>query len=399
MQFRFSNSIILLATLLLSCRHGDKDNGVSTEPEKEKSSVLNDSPDANLLTPYSVDSLDKNIIRIGLLVSTRPKGNDASRLAWDGAQLAVDQANATGGYKGKKFKLFVRSCDGPWGMGSKQAVNLAFQDSVSAIIASADGRNSHLIEQVTAKTHVPVLSVLATEPTLTEAFVPWFFRSVPNDRQLAEVLVKAVYAGNDNCKVGVVAFNDYDSNSGANEFIKEAIRSHREQPDSLNFNAIKNTLMDFTSDIIKLNPEALVFFGHPGESGKIIKQIYRTNPGIRFFGNSWLMPVDSLGLETSSKIKIGLVSSHITNSGQGKKFINDFKNNYGINPDIVTASAYDGTNILIRAIKQAGTDHDQLRVAIEAIDFRDGVTGDIRFDKHGNLIGQPYFDEYTAGIR
>src|SRR5512139_444498 len=68
----------------------------------------------------------KNPIKIGLLIQ-----NKNSVAAKNGAELAIINANS-GSDKGIKFELVVRSMEGPWGTGSKQAVDLVFDEEVVA---------------------------------------------------------------------------------------------------------------------------------------------------------------------------------------------------------------------------------------------------------------------------
>ncbi len=58
-------------------------------------------------------------VKIGLLVQ------DSSYTSTiRGAGMAVNIANEKGGLNGRPFRLVVRSMEGPWGTGSKQAVDL-----------------------------------------------------------------------------------------------------------------------------------------------------------------------------------------------------------------------------------------------------------------------------------
>ena len=88
-------------------------------------------------------------VKIGLLLA-----DSLSTAARNGAELAINEANKKGGLNGRPFELVVRSMEGPWGTGSKQAISLVFDEKVWAILGSHDGRNAHLAEQATAKTHV-----------------------------------------------------------------------------------------------------------------------------------------------------------------------------------------------------------------------------------------------------
>ena len=126
--------------------------------------------------------------KIGLLIPEQ-----GALAAKHGAELAIREANEKRGNAGNLFDLVVRSTEGPWGAGSKESVGLVFDDEVIAIIGSLDGRNAHLAEQVAAKTRILFLSAWAGDMTLSQAFVPWYFRCVPNDRQQATALIREIY--------------------------------------------------------------------------------------------------------------------------------------------------------------------------------------------------------------
>ena len=123
--------------------------------------------------------------------------------------------------KGIKFELVVRSMEGPWGTGSKQAVNLVFDEEVVAMLGSHDGRNAHLVEQVSAKSRVVFLSAWSGDPTLSQAFVPWFFNCVPNDLQQADALFEEIYNKRKLNKIAVVSDHGYDSQSSLKNFLKK----------------------------------------------------------------------------------------------------------------------------------------------------------------------------------
>ena len=127
-------------------------------------------------------------IKIGLLIQ-----DSSYTSALNGAELAVRIANSKGGMNGRNFQLVTRSMEGPWGNGSKQAVNLIFEEKVWALMGSHDGRNAHLVEQAATKSTVVFVSAWSGDPTLSQAFVPWFFNCVPNDNQQAASLLNEIY--------------------------------------------------------------------------------------------------------------------------------------------------------------------------------------------------------------
>ncbi len=157
-----------------------------------------------------------NPVKIGLLIS-----DAKSTAAQHGAEMAIRKANEKGGYYGRPFKLVVRSMEGPWGTGSKQAVDLIFAEEVTAIMGSHDGRNAHLVEQVCTKARIVFMSVWASDPTLSQAFVPWYFSCVPNDLQQAEILIDEIFFKKNLKHIGLVGEYGYDTELAMKSFIKK----------------------------------------------------------------------------------------------------------------------------------------------------------------------------------
>src|SRR5664279_567684 len=162
--------------------------------------------------PVNADST----IKIGLLIQ-----DNNTLAARYGAEMAIHNDNQTGGLKGKKFQLLTRSMEGPWGTGSKQAVDLIDKENVCALMGSHDGRNAHLIEQVSAKERIVYLSSWASDPTLAQAFVPWYFSSAPTDIKQADALIEEIYNKRKLTKIAAVSGNDYDSKLSLENFVKQ----------------------------------------------------------------------------------------------------------------------------------------------------------------------------------
>ena len=133
--------------------------------------------------------------------------------------MAVWEANGDGGLDGRPVELVVRCVEGPWGSGTKDIVDLVFDEQILALIGGLDGRSAHLIEQVAAKGLVPFVSPWASDPTLTQAFVPWFFRMVPDDRQQAKALADEIFGSRGLRRVATVSGESYDARIAETTFV------------------------------------------------------------------------------------------------------------------------------------------------------------------------------------
>ena len=228
-------------------------------------------------------------IRIGLLIP-----DQQTLSAKHGAELAIRRANDKGGYSGKNFKLITRSVEGPWGAGSKESVNLVFEDEVVAILGSLDGRNAHLAEQVATKAHIVFLSTRATDPSLSQAFVPWYFRCLPSDKQQGEALFHEIYEKKLMKNVATIASSDYDAMLAANTFSKILVAEGKKAPEQIFYTSTFEAIKEFLILLKTAEIESIVFFGKADSSLKIIEQIRKRELQQHIFGNLSLLEDESI---------------------------------------------------------------------------------------------------------
>ena len=340
----------------------------------------------NIILAQTFNKSDQpNSIKIGLLIPS-PQSLSAKH----GAELAIQKANENGGYSGNPFQLVVRSTEGPWGAGSKESVNLVFEDEVLAIIGSLDGRNAHLAEQVAAKTKIAFLSTRATDMTLSQAFVPWFFRCVPNDKQQAVSLIQGIIQNNKTGNIATISTDDYDSKHAVNTFLKVADSMNIASPKQFLAESSGNNIHEIIDEIENSDVANIVLFGDYSFASKIVSVKKQRNMLQTIFGSlSVLYNQKVSDINQSIFDDVILISSNYWFTDEGVAFQKEFEKNFGYKPGVAAAFAYDGVNIIIEAIKNAGTDRDEIIGELAKIKYINGVTGNIQFDINGNRVGNP----------
>ncbi len=320
-------------------------------------------------------------VRIGFLVQDTSK---LGREAIDAAQLAINKANEQGGFKGKAFELVVKTCEGPWGVGSKASVSLVYDDEVRAIVGSLDGRNAHLAEQVAAKGQTVFISTRATDPTLSRAYVPWYFRCVPDDRQQAEALVHEISKKHGLANLILLAEDNYDCRMAANSFQEIAEKK-----------GFKNITAYYPGDI-QLLPgdlkdrelDVVVLFGKVSSFSKTLESLRLRFPGLSVFGSLSIWYMDLSVLEGGQYgMNVSVINPGYLSSPGGSSFMNEFSRKFGYVPGAAGAFAYDGINLIILSILKAGLDRQLIREALMAITLKNAVTGQVGFDQLGNRLG------------
>ncbi len=137
-------------------------------------------------------------IRPTVSVATGGKSHEESlgTKMLQGAQLAIDEANARGGYLRRKipFELVVHNDNGLWGSSGNEIINMAYKDKVWAILGTIDGANSHIAIRVALKAeiaddeHRPIPTRRSSRPTS-----PGYCRVIGDDRQMSYLLVEYLY--------------------------------------------------------------------------------------------------------------------------------------------------------------------------------------------------------------
>lgn len=327
-------------------------------------------------------------IKIGLLVT-----DINSKAAINGAGLAIKKANENGGYNGMPFQLVIRSMEGTWGTGSKEAVNLIFYEKVWALMGSHDGRNAHLVEQVATKSRVVFLSAWASDPTLAQAFVPWYYTVVPTDLQQADALIKEIYHKRNISSVALISGKGYDTELAIDNFVKMVNSRGLKMPLEFTYESDQD-ISQLIDKIEKADIRAVVIFGNPDPSLKIIRLFKEKKSDAVLLCNTSVLNADQDPKSFEDVILISAASGTDTKTSAFRK---DFQKLYGTLPGAVSSYAFDGMSILVEAIRSAGNEREKIQEYLSALKF-EGVTGRIQFDEKGKRIGTPELVQIKKGI-
>ncbi len=310
-------------------------------------------------------------VKIGLLVRDK---NDISLI--NIARLAIELTNKNEGYKGKPFELVIRSCDGPWGVGSKMAVDLIHEENALLVVAALDGRNAHLAEQVAAKSHVVLLDALASDPTLSRAYVPWYYRMVPDDKQQSEALMEEIYLHKKATRVVMVSLDNYDGKIAATTF-SDLIKSKGLPAPQLLIGA---DVKQLSEKIAKGPWDAIIFAGTSTDDHILIDLIASAGktPVFAFQNLCNFLPVTypELGRVLYPKA-----------SGFNQTSWTDFEKRYiekyNAIPSRSMAYVYDAIMLAIEAVRKFGPDSQAIKTGFKSVKFQ-GITGSVVFGSLGN---------------
>jgi branched-chain amino acid transport system substrate-binding protein len=372
---------LVVGTILLTVVGG------ADEPYKR---MLDDSPSFT-----GVETLDgaeaEHEYRIGVFAPAR---HDLTL----GVELAVEQANATGGVDGKPVRIVRRWAEDPWGAGSKEVIRMVFEDRVWALIGGPDGDTTHVAQQVATKAHLPLIAPVSSDPSLTHTRVPWIYRLPPDDRAQAEALVVEGIGQRDLRRVGVVVSADHDGRTFAVELRTAMERAGNPpvfelvvEPDLHDPGSLADRVHGFA-------PDGIVMRFPPASVRKMLAALQSVGvdcavflpwiPGLRLveFPSNYRGPV--IGIEPFHRRQ--------QQCGPYLKLVHSAARRHAAKPTPAMVYGFDAANLVIEALRRHGGGRADLQRQLTALSGFWGASGPIRWDNGGGNTAKPVLQELTA---
>ena len=308
----------------------------------------------------------------------------------NGAELAVDEANASGKFK---FKITLEAADseGDPAKAPAAAQQLISDSQVIATVGPAFSGESEAVNPTfcSANPPMPIVTASASKGTLgTHGWKCWH-RIVPNDNVegtqgadwLARTGAKKVFVLND-----LSAYGQGVANTMAHELRAKGVAVITKGVDGTttkNYNPIAQTIAASGADAMfyggydaqaALLAKALVTAGFKGRTvtgngGK--SSVFTKNAGPA--GNGWYF---TCGCQDA------------TTAPSAKAFAAAYQSKFHTPPSTYSPEAYDATNLIIDAINKASASGPATRVsvlsALNTEDFQ-GITTKIQFAPNGEL--------------
>ena len=333
-----------------------------------------------------------------------------------GAQLAVEEANASGGYGGKPFKLMlhndynnwqakavygdVRPTDAAiWGSASDEAVKMAYDEEVWAIFGSISSESTHIALRVALRAELPVVSSANTDPTVPETTIPWFLGTMQDDRQQYLTLARHIYTELGLKRVAVLRASSRYGRYGLPKFLDASRRlGHPVVMEQIFQPGDK----DYTKQLKVIRTsraDAVLLVGDELEAAAILKQMRQAGMKQRVFG-AFRTLGDTL-LKQAGDAAEGFEAVYPydpnRNDPHWTDFNRRFENRFHEKPEQFASMAYDTMNLLLDSICKAGLNRARIHDALANIEEYDGVTGHMVFDPNLKNTAPLYLGSVHSG--
>ncbi len=301
--------------------------------------------------------------------------------AWLATELAIEEANASGGYKGLSFRLSPVWAENPWADGAAKLTRVAYLERAWAIIGSIDGASTHLAETIVAKAHLTLIDPGSTDETVNQANVPWMFSCLPGDRPIAAALGGTLLdrAGS---SFLLLTATDHDSRALTSEF-KSFLSARRiTVKQQLEFPAGTEQTSGLASQAVASGARAVVVFAGARDTGRLIRDLRRRDPSLVLLAGPSACRRAFLS-EAGTAAEGAIVPVTVDTSPVTAAFIEKFQALHGFEPDYTAMAAYDAASLLIAAIRKSGLNRVRIRDAVEELSPWRGASGTIDWDPLG----------------
>lgn len=351
------------------------------------------------------DPRDVNEVRIGFLGPVEKQADQVFGLRMlHGAQMAVDEANARGGYGGKPFRLMIHddynnwqrgaeygerpTTPAIWGSASDEAVKMIYDEKDWAIFGSISSESTHIILRVALKGEIPVVNSASTDPTIPETYIPWYFTVIQDDRVQCYTLARRIFTELGLKRAALLRVNSRYGRMGVGKFRDASRRlghpvviEQKFLPGDMDFRRALRIIQDSRAD-------AIVLWANEGEAAEILKEMHELRMHQRVFGSYRALGEELLAKAGPAAEGFEAVYPYDPTRTNPKwaDFQQRYEARYHQTPEPFAALAYDAMNILLQSICRAGLNRARIQDALYQVYRFDGVTGHMVFDPNNKNV-------------
>ena len=315
-----------------------------------------------------------------------------------GAELAVDDLNAAGGFGGFMFELVAEdgACDGT--QGTNVGNKFAADETIVAVTGGTCSGETFGLMPILQEARIPFVSPSATNPDITSPNCDLCNRVALSDALQGATDASFVFGDLGRTRVAVVHDNS-DYGKGVAEVFRNSITGLGGEVTG--FEGVQVGDTDFRAMLARVGaggPQAVFFGGYATEAGLIAQQMTET-PGLE---DTVFMSVDGAFtlqyIQAAGDAAEGTYISLLAGDDSEElnaEFDAKYVQKYGVSPDDLGAyhsQSYDSVILIAFAIAAVASiddsgnlviDREELITAIRSVDAFAGLTGTIKCDGIG----------------
>jgi len=309
-----------------------------------------------------------------------------------GAQMAIEDANARGPVFGRtKIKLIPLDDQHNPTQAVLAANRLISNPEVVGVVGHFNSSCSKAASSIYHEGRMAQVSPASTNPEISRQGFDTFFRVCATDEVQGPTAANFVWS-----KIGSKKIVVIDDQTTYGKGLASAFENKFKSlgGEVIRHDGINQGEKDFTPLLTKIKsvrPELIYYGGVYPELALLLKQSGKVGLTVPWMGGDGIFDVSLIQL-AGPKLSEGTYSTMLgvdPHSLPGAKdFVSRYEARYG-EIGSFSAYAYDATNVIIEAIRRAGS-KDREAILKEVRNTKDfqGILGALNFDEHGDAVGK-----------
>ncbi len=338
-------------------------------------------------------------IKIGFLGDLTGENSGLVIPPRNGAKMVFDAYNASN--PPKKIEMIEYDSQGTPDQAVPLVTKAIQQDKIVALIGPAFSGESKAADPILEQAKIPSISASATNPGLAANGWKYFHRVVADDAAqgpaIADFIVSAVRP-----RKAFVVSDDQEYSVGIADAALEQMKAKGVTVERDQF---AKDASDYSSTVAKIkasNPQAIFFGGYYAQGGRLLKQIRDagiTAPFATGDGSLDVGLINGAGAQAAEGAIVGCpcaVPGPASAQGDLKKFYDDYKAAFNVDPAVYAAEGYDAATAYVKAVQAGNTTSETINTFLSTVSFP-GIGKTIKFQPNGNVEGGNIFIHQVKG--
>lgn len=343
------------------------------------------------LTLYAYTKYDeekevkKTELLIGSILPLSGKASQYGKWIQQALELAKDEINADGGINGKNLVIVYEDDQANPKLASSSMIKLVEVDKVPLVFGSWASSSVLAQAPIANKSNVVVMCQ-GISPKVRDAG-DFIFRMLPDTSVYMQRLVPYVMK-KVNPKSALIMYVNNDFGLGLGQSAEKLLVAQGVK--NVELQAFSQGETNFRTQLTIAREkkfEATLLFSY-AEAGHILKQAKELNYTSAFFASGTFENPNIITIaEDAANGTIYPYHVDLDSPLEAyQTFQKNYKERYGRSAEAFGILAYDGLKILAEGLRKCGPDGACVRDFLYKLEGYKGVTGDISFDDHGDII-------------
>lgn len=338
-------------------------------------------------------------IRIGMLAPLSGSAAAVGKDTQQGAQLAVDQANATGGIRGRPVQLQVADSQFDPNVGAQAARRFANDSGMPLMLGSVETAVLNAQTPVANRAKFPTIATIGAGPgksgnTGSSQYIVYPFPAC------SEAIGRFAQYEQAKRHVGWAAISWDDVAATA---CMRAFESGTGSPYTAS-QVVPITATDMSGPLAKLrgtNPGGLFVTASGQTPGLIARQARQSGWTVPMFGWSGYQGssvfTNVAGNAANGFELLGTFAPDLYNSPQTQSFVSAFEQRYHQTPTVFQAAGYDAALMGLAALRSGGTDRGKVNAFLHSLKNFPTAEASITIRPDGGVLRDLYVQQWQNG--